>query len=155
MIYMINTVKAIILKDQSVLMIKKAYENDRFVYTLPGGTQESGENLEETLLREVEEEVAAAVNIIRLLHVYEHRRKSRTEPGAMKHKIEFAFLCELAGNYEPQIGLLPDANQVATEWVGIDKLAKLNLYPHVLLEVLSVLPLESNPHYMGFGIQTE
>ncbi|MCP5205606.1 MAG: NUDIX domain-containing protein [Hahellaceae bacterium] len=155
MIYMINTVKAIILKDQSVLMIKKAYENNRFVYTLPGGTQESGENLEETLIREVEEEVAAAVNIIRLLHVYEHRRKSRTEPGAMKHKIEFAFLCELAGSYEPQLGLLPDANQVATEWVGIDKLAQLNLYPHVLLEVLSVLPLESNPHYMGFGVQSE
>lgn len=149
MIYMINTVKAIILKKHAVLMIKKAYENDRVLYTLPGGTQETGENLLQTLRREVDEEVAATIDIIGLAHVYEHSRVSRTQPGTTKHKVEFAFLCTVDDEYEPCIGPMPDANQVATEWIKIDKLSGLNLYPDVLGPILSSMRLPEKPVYMG------
>ncbi|MDG6774226.1 NUDIX domain-containing protein [Thiomicrorhabdus sp. ZW0627] len=144
-----NSAKAIILQDRKILLIKKQYEDGRVHYTLPGGTQEPGETLEEALVREVFEEIGAEIMTKTMTKVYEHSRPSRKQPDITKHKIEFAFLCELKTPYTPRNGLHPDSHQVSVEWIDIDNLKTLTLDPEQLAEVLQQLTIPDNPFYLG------
>jgi 8-oxo-dGTP diphosphatase len=62
-----NTAKAIIEYDIKVLFIKKKLENIGIYYTLPGGGQESGETIEDTILRECMEELNINTAIKKLI----------------------------------------------------------------------------------------
>lgn len=144
-----NCAKAVIIQDKQVLLLKKIYEDGRTVFTLPGGTQEPGEPLEETAVREVFEEVAARVHIKKLLKVYEHRRPSKSDPDVVKHKVEFAFLCDLIETYTPQNGHHPDPHQHSVEWISINDLSSLRLDPPKLEQVLSNIQIPVDPLYAG------
>lgn len=144
-----NSAKAIIIQEQQVLLLKKQYENGQVVYTLPGGTQEPGEPLEQAVIREVHEEVAARVSVLDLVHIYEHSRPSKTEAGLIKHKVEFAFLCTLEGRYRPTMGRHPDPHQVAVEWIDLDVLHGLTLAPAKLSEVLTTFTSPTRKIYLG------
>ena len=95
-----NSAKAIIISNDSVLLSKKQYDDGSILYTLPGGTQEAGESLENAVIREVFEEVAAKVSITKLVNIYEHQRDSKKHFGDISHKIEFAFLCPIVNSRE-------------------------------------------------------
>lgn len=136
MIHSKNSAKAIIIDNDRVLLLKKSYEDGQVSYTLPGGTQEPGETLEQAVIREVYEEVAAKVFVIRLLNVYEHARESRNDPGIIRHKIEFAFLCHLQEDYVPQMGKHPDPHQVAVEWIDKATISQFQLSPDRLSDIL-------------------
>ena len=58
---MINKSAAIIIKDRSVLYLRK---HDFLFYILPGGRIESGETQEEALEREIKEELSSRIKII-------------------------------------------------------------------------------------------
>jgi len=149
MIYSKNSAKAIIINNDKILLLKKRYEDNQISYTLPGGTQEPGETLEQTVVREVYEEVAARVSVSRLINVYEHSRVSRKDPAIIKHKIEFAFLCQLEEVYQPQMGVHPDPHQVAVEWIHNDLLPELTLSPERLSEILSIDSFTESNIYLG------
>lgn len=149
MIYSKNSAKAIIINNDRILLLKKHYDNHQISYTLPGGTQEPGETLEQTVIREVYEEVAAKVSVSGLLNVYEHSRASRKEQGVIKHKIEFAFLCHLEEDYQAQMGSHPDPHQVAVEWIANDLLSELTLSPTRLSVILSNCSLPGSNIYLG------
>jgi len=144
-----NSAKAIIIKEQKILLLKKQYEDGLVIYTLPGGTQETGESLEQAVIREAYEEVAAHVSVIDLVNIYEHRRPSRKETNVIKHKVEFAFLCRLEGEYKPAMGTHPDPHQVAVEWIDMHALADLPLYPAKLSEILATFVQPSRKIYLG------
>lgn len=131
-----NTAKGVLLKNDSVLLIKKSYADGRVVYTLPGGTQELGEPLEQTVIREVWEEVGAEVEVDSLAKVYEHQRPSKSTPGDIKHKIEFAFLCRLIEPYTPHNGVHPDPSQTGVEWIPLSDLTNKALDPTPLASLL-------------------
>lgn len=149
MIYSKNSAKAIIVDNGKILLLKKRYDDDQISYTLPGGTQEPGETLEQAVIREVFEEVAAKVSVSKLVNVYEHSRESRKEPGIIKHKIEFAFLCHLEQDYQPQMGTHPDPHQVAVAWIANDCLSELTLSPQRLSKILSGDLLSGPNIYLG------
>jgi ADP-ribose pyrophosphatase YjhB (NUDIX family) len=144
-----NSAKAIIIEDNTILLIKKQYENGDISYTLPGGTQEAGELLEQSLVREVFEEVAAHIEPVDLIHVYEHQRPSKKSPNVIRHKIEFAFLCKLIGNYQPQNGHAPDSHQVAVEWVSLTQLNKLDLNPINLAQIVNNMSSANTNTYLA------
>lgn len=144
-----NCAKAVIFQNEEVLLIKKQYENGLVVYTLPGGTQEAGESLQNTVIREALEEVAAKVEVKGLLSLYEHTRASKTQPNELKHKIEFAFLCEIIGDYTPQNGCHPDPHQHSVEWMALNALEQLTLDPPVLSDILQSRTLPDKPVYLG------
>lgn len=93
-------------------------------FTLPGGKQEPGENLEETLKRECLEEIGARIGVSRLLHVAEvYRRKSgETE---RQHQLDFIFECSVPEDYEPVLGPEPDPHQTATRWITFENAQQL------------------------------
>jgi len=149
MIHSKNSAKAIIIDNDKVLLSKKKYEDGSIIYTLPGGTQESGETLEQAVIREVYEEVAAKVSVIKLLNIYEHQRNSKKHHGDISHKIEFAFLCHLNDVYQPKMGDTPDPHQVAVEWKNVNSLSQLTLSPKRLPEIITrYMTLDANI-YLG------
>lgn len=65
-------VKAVILRDGRVLLLKRAATAPQYAGTwdLPGGSVEDGETLESALAREVREETGLEPTIVCLLHAY-------------------------------------------------------------------------------------
>ncbi|MBF6057077.1 MULTISPECIES: NUDIX domain-containing protein [Thiomicrorhabdus] len=142
-----NTAKGILLQDEKVLFLRKEYSDGRVVYTLPGGTQEAGEPLEETAIREVWEEVGARVKVLSLQKVYEHQRPSKSDPEMVKYKVEFAFLCELLESYVPHNGIHPDPSQAGVEWLALAELDNKVLDPLPLAEILQEILQDSGSCY--------
>lgn len=137
------------MKKNRILLLKKQYSNGDVVYTLPGGTQEPGEALDQALIREVREEINANVKSLGMAYVYEHSRPSRENSQITKYKIEFAFVCQLVGAYQPQNGSHPDPHQVAVEWISLDQLNQLKLYPKQLKEVIFKSQSSKLDAYLG------
>jgi ADP-ribose pyrophosphatase YjhB (NUDIX family) len=144
-----NTVKGVIFKDDSVLLIKKEYEDGSFLYTLPGGSQIPGETLEEALIREIYEETAASVTMVDLIRVYEYQKVSRKNPLLIRHKVEFAFYCRIVGSYTPVLGAEPDSHQTEVLWMQKKALPELNLSPQALQDVLVPELIADSSHYLG------
>lgn len=149
MIISFNIAKAIITDGQNVLMLMKEYADGQTLYTLPGGRQAPGESLEETVMRHMHEELAASVNVLGLLGVYEHTHPARKDPEIHLHHIEFAFLCELTEAYDPVMGPAPASHQASVEWIQRQALAKLTLHPEELEGILKSFKLPEPPVYLG------
>jgi len=144
-----NTVKGVIFKDDSVLLIKKEYEDGSFVYTLPGGGQIPGETLEEALIREIYEETAASVTMVDLIKVYEYQKVSSKNPFLIRHNVEFAFYCRIVGAYTPVLGAEPDPHQTEVLWMHKKALPELNLSPQALQDVLVQELVADSSNYLG------
>ncbi|MDG6778773.1 NUDIX domain-containing protein [Thiomicrorhabdus sp. zzn3] len=152
MIRIKNCAKAVIIENQKVLLLKKQYANEKVIYTLPGGTQEPGESLIQTVIREVLEEADVHIEVRGLFKIYEHQRTSKTEPENIKHKVEFAFLATLSENAYPQNGCHPDPHQLSVEWIAINQLKQLRLDPPFLAEVILSAKLpEVSPYLDGLN----
>ncbi len=83
--------KAIIENQGKYLVVKQKIGNG-FVYDLPGGKIAFGESPEETLKREVREEVGLEIGIIRLLGVWWFFRKNDGD-----QVVCVTFLCKMQG----------------------------------------------------------
>jgi len=131
-----NSAKAIIIQDNQVLTIKKR-DKDGSYFILPGGGQEHGENLHQTLSRECIEEINAAVKIGNLLFVREYIGKNHEHAAfdSGLHKIEYMFLCDVkSSNSEIRNGSVPDDGQIGIEWLPLADLLNYRLYPQALRE---------------------
>ncbi|UUI01771.1 NUDIX domain-containing protein [Oceanobacillus jeddahense] len=89
-----NSAKAIIIQDHQLLAIKKR-DKDGYYFILPGGGQEHGENLHQTLQRECIEEINTTVEIANLLFNREYIGKNHEhfEFDGNIHQLEYMFLC--------------------------------------------------------------
>ncbi len=131
-----NTVKAICRnQNNDILLLLKRYEDGREAYTLPGGSQEAGETLFQTLQRECEEEIGCAVHAGDLHYVCEHFKPAKLGKPP-RHKVEFGFACTVPGTYTPCMGHHPDPHQVDVVWVAQEKLAGIVLMPKGLTQIL-------------------
>jgi 8-oxo-dGTP diphosphatase len=127
-----NAVRAIILRDNQLLVQKK---NDGS-YSIPGGAPNVDETLEQGLIRECHEEVGTAIKIIRLAHVADYFKPRKSRPPAIRHHIEFFFLCSVAETYQAKNGSHPDKRQIGVEWLNIEKLQQQNFFPVSLIPVI-------------------
>ena len=58
-----NAVRAIIVRDDRVLLLRKGGDGRGERFALPGGGQEAGESLADALLRECREEIGTTITI--------------------------------------------------------------------------------------------
>ena len=70
-----NSAKAIIMSDNKVLLTKNV-DDDGYFYLFPGGGQEHGETLHETVTRECMEEIGEQVDVGDLVHIREYIGKN-------------------------------------------------------------------------------
>ncbi|MCG7386127.1 NUDIX domain-containing protein [Paenibacillus sp. ACRRY] len=144
-----NSAKAVIVQNGRLLVIRL---EDQYgaAYVFPGGGQEKGEELKDAVARECLEEIGQAVTVGELLHIREYIGKNHefAEWDADIHQVEFYFECSLndasATVFE---GSNPDDYQVAVEWIALEGLPSVRLYPQTIGELL--LKREPSRIYLG------
>lgn len=112
---------ALIINDNKVLLMHQIL-NDEDFYTLPGGSWEKGETLEESCKREVLEEFGIKVTVGKLAFLID-----------TKTRIAFYFVCEtdeteikLGG---PEAERMNKNEQYYVEWLDINKIVESNFIP--------------------------
>jgi len=144
-----NAVRAVILRDEHILLQKKWSENRGDWYTLPGGGQEVHESLVDALQRECEEEIGTRVEIAELLHVADFYKQRETDFPSTRHLVEFLFACTVPEDYRPGSGPHPDKHQVDVVWLPLERLIEQRLYPASMARHLLGLGQSGNPCYLG------
>lgn len=81
------------IKNNSVLLVKRAYPPFKGVWCLPGGFMDNDETIEETALRELEEETGAKGRIISLVGVYSGPKR---DPRC--NTLDAAYLIEIVSS---------------------------------------------------------
>jgi 8-oxo-dGTP diphosphatase len=144
-----NAVRAVIVRDEAVLVQKKWAEGRGAWYTLPGGGQDVGETLERALQRECEEEIGASVGVGPLLSVADFFKQRDTIYPSVRHLIEFYFACSLAQDYQPVSGHHPDKHQVDVLWLPLAELSRVEFFPRGLTQHLRALSSSATLGYLG------
>jgi 8-oxo-dGTP diphosphatase len=118
----------VIIEDGRTLLIRRGSEPLRGEWSIPGGTLELGESLEEGVARELLEETGVVVRIIELIEVFDriYADDGNIAPQAHRkprfHYVIVDYLCQrLSG--EPRAG--SDVTDVA--FAREDELAKFHL----------------------------
>ena len=118
---MISRVRAIIIKDNKILTIKRTKPNETY-WCCPGGQVESGESNESALIRECKEELGLDVKVAKMYHEMESQKP------ATKGQQEYFYICEILGG-ELGSGDGPEFQSNSDyiggydiEWIDIEKI---------------------------------
>lgn len=132
-----NSAKAIIVRDDCVLMIRNVDAEGDW-YLLPGGGQNPGETLPTALQRECLEETGALVEVgdLKLVREYIGRNHEFADHDGDVHQVEFMFECAVDPSYTPTTGATPDVYQTGVAWLPLSELARYRVYPSVLRRLL-------------------
>jgi len=144
-----NSVRALIVRKNQVLLLRKRSGNGVQRYAMPGGGQDRGETLHECVLRECREEIAARVDILGLAHVANAFKPLDAKLVSYRQQVEFVFHCRLPKNYKPRQGKKPDKNQVGVEWVSLQRLDKIDLRPQGMANLIRRAASGKGPTYAG------
>jgi len=121
----------IIIKDEKIVLIKKACGGYLGKLDLPGGGMEHGEKKEETLKREIMEEAGLIVQSYKLLDVTTNTFKWQMKDNLIEnlHHIGILFLVEASGSLKTD----PDGiDSNGAYWYEIKKLKKEDLTPFTI-----------------------
>jgi 8-oxo-dGTP diphosphatase len=144
-----NAVRAVIIRDNRILMLRKLGGGKPERYALPGGGQDIGETLEQALQRECLEEISTPVGITRLLAIADFFKHRDTVPVTIKQHVEFLFECSVPSDYIPRSGEHPDKHQVEVVWLDLAKLKQHILYPESLSDHLQNIIDNDRLSYLG------
>jgi len=131
-----NSIKAIIIKNNKILLTKNKYNGEEF-YLLPGGGQRKFETIEATLKRECLEEIGVEVELIKLLFIREYIGKNHQFSDEDKniHQVELMFECKLISE-ELFLTENKDDFQIGYEWIKLSNFKNILVYPDKLKEVI-------------------
>ncbi|MGD8567996.1 MAG: NUDIX domain-containing protein [Gammaproteobacteria bacterium] len=132
-----NAARALIIRHNKILLLKKQGGGRGERFALPGGAQDPGEGLKESLNRECVEEIDTTVTIGNLIYVADFFKLKDTQPPVRQHLVEFLFQCTIADDYSPRNGRHPDKHQVDVVWADLNTLAQLPVYPQYLTECIA------------------
>ena len=122
----------VLIRDHMVLVQRDRDGNE---YALPGGHVKIGETLEDGLIREMMEELGVGIKCVRLLWSEECFWEWG---GKRAHTVAFYYRIELwDGSDIPKKGEFvsqKDNCDVALEWMPIEELQKVTIYPAFLKE---------------------
>jgi len=156
-----NSVKAIIIEEDYILLTKNEDEEGIF-YLFPGGGQEFGESFHDALQRECLEEIGLTVEIGELEFIREYIGKNHeyANSDSSLHQVEFYFKCGLNMGDKKEVDLKsavnqaiptnPDETQVGLEWVSIHHLLDYRLYPReIRSQIQEFFKGNQTPIYLG------
>lgn len=129
-------VGAVILRGDTLLLVRHEKPERAPYWVLPGGRLEPGESIPECAVREVAEETGLTGSFASVLHVSEFRREAR-------HTVDITALVEVAPDEEAVLGSDPeveaDAEPTLKElrWIGFEELDDVELLPGFLKKPLA------------------
>ena len=147
--------KAVVIDGGEVLLTRNLNPDDPGgeFYLLPGGGQHYGESLSECVRREVFEETGYGVSVGEVLFVRDYiganHEFASYEPDV--HQVEVMFSCSVDRSEAPAEPTEVDDWQLSVEWVRIEDLADLRLFPRALAEFLIAIgrTSPSGARYLG------
>jgi len=132
-------VRAVIVQNNQMLLVEFDDETGLH-YNLPGGTVETGEFLEEALVREVQEETSAQVFVEQLMLTHDYLPDISPNDYGEKRILTLVYRCGLVPDGpEPHMPAKPDDNQTAVRWIEIDKLHTIWLLPEIVDDLWAAL----------------
>lgn len=157
-----NSAKAIVLNrsGDKVLLNKsknslgdmwETYPDGMIYYDLPGGGQNQYETLEEAVKRECLEETGYTLRVDKLAAIYEEittNEKFREHYEEYAHKIFFVFICRIADEIIQPV-TETDLDMIASEWIDIDNIKSIELYPEIIKLNIDLVLNTQNPLYLG------
>jgi ADP-ribose pyrophosphatase YjhB (NUDIX family) len=87
----IASVEAIIIKDNSMLFLKRNNYPVKDEWWFPGGRIRKGETMQQALYREIKEETGLTIEIIKFVGVY-------TRIFTQRHDVTIVFLCKCSSS---------------------------------------------------------
>ncbi len=120
----------VIVEGNKILLVKFENENGSH-YQIPGGGHQEGETLRQTATREIKEETDADVEVGRLLVVAEAAPSEVNNVYGSTHYLKLFFECKLKPGSVPKLPEKPDPNQVAVEWIQMNRLADTLVIPDI------------------------
>lgn len=134
--------KAVVIRGGKLLAVRMR-DSDGTFYILPGGGQQAGELLPEAVRREVAEETGILVRPADTVFVIEGME------GEPHHRVDIVMRCEYEGE-TAAAEREPDRNQVGFDWLPVDTLNRLPLYPSRLRRAIMNLSAgKPQPVYLG------
>lgn len=142
--------KAIIIRDDKLLTVNVDYGRGRFS-KLPGGKQEWGETLEETIVRECKEEINIKVNPERLVLIRDYIAKNHKQTLDLEcfHLIEIMFYCTADDYSSLGLGSEPDSDSEQIKWIDLNDLAQSDFYPKAIIPYLKNIRDQKESVYLG------
>ena len=116
-------VGAVIIHQSKILIVKRANEPAKGLWSVPGGVVELGEQLYKALTREVKEETGLEIDIERLLDAVDNIVFDKA--GKIQyHYVLLDYLCRLRGG---ALKAADDVNEI--QWVSLEALQSLPITP--------------------------
>lgn len=113
-------VGAVVVKDDALLMVRRANDPGRGLWSIPGGRLELGEYISDGVAREVKEETGLEVEVRELLGIFEI-------PGD-PHYVVLDHVAAPVTDAEPS----PGGDVDAARWVPIDEIPELDCTPRLV-----------------------
>lgn len=145
-------VRALIARDERVLVQRKVYEDGTERFALPGGAPNIGETLVQGLQRECGEEIGSTVEVLDLIHVADYFKLRDTVPPTHRQQVEFVFRCRVPQDYIAHNGPHPDKHQREVLWLETSQLCHKSFFPQGLRPIIAQrIPNDavSWPVYLG------
>lgn len=140
--------RGILEEEDKILFVEYKHKNMNTYYSLPGGGQEKGINLKQTVQIEFREEVAIEVEVGDVLLV---REFIIDEPdievwlGGI-HQVEIIFECKRNSSIKVDKNQLkPDFDMTGFKWIPIGELDKYKIFP---CEELKQVVLNKRVNYL-------
>lgn len=131
----------LIIENESILTMQYRY-GEEYVYNLPGGNLEFGENMAEALKREMQEELGIEVEIGALAFIGEIHF-----PEQKKHSLHCIFEGKIISGIPTLNPEHTSAN--AIRWIPFQHITELNLYPNVSEALVSWKNQTLENKYLG------
>ena len=114
-------VGAIVLRDGALLMVQRANDPGKDLWSIPGGRVEHGELMTDALTREVAEETGIAIQVGNLAGILE-------VPGEESHYVILDYFATTLDDTHPRA----DGDAADARWVPLDDVVTLELTPRFL-----------------------
>jgi ADP-ribose pyrophosphatase YjhB (NUDIX family) len=115
-------------EDDRVLMIRRT---DSGLYSIPGGGQEVGETIRQTVIREVKEETGIDVEPLRVIGIYsDPEHVIGYTDGEVRQEFSICFTARMTGG---QLATSDESSEVL--WIARDDLDALNIHPSIRLRI--------------------
>ena len=123
-----------------ILMIRRT-DND--LYAIPGGAQEVGETISQTVVREVKEETGVDVEVTGLIGIYsDPTHVIAFTDGEVRQEFSICFRARPVGG---ELATSNESKEVL--WVEPSQLDELNIHPSIRLRIEHGAADRTEPYY--------
>ncbi|RDZ54471.1 DNA mismatch repair protein MutT [Haloferax sp. Atlit-4N] len=141
-----SAARGLVVRDGELLTIRYRTDGEDW-YVAPGGGQQRGESLAETVRREVYEETGYEVAVGSLAFVRDFVPSTHYDDrGDDGHQVDHFFWCERVSE-DPDDPTERDSVQVGVRWLPLDELGEVRFFPGPLGDRLR----DGDPDEMGGG----